>query len=65
MHLAQLEEESADDSKDPESNNPDGIEGVTEEFMVWLARAVKDAQMDTKCCYHAAALNILFVIVHS
>ena len=41
--LAQLEEEGTDDGKDPESDNPDGIKGVTEEFMVQLARAVKDA----------------------
>ena len=27
--------------KIPESDDPDGIKGVTEEFMVWLARAVK------------------------
>ena len=40
------------DGEDLESDNPDGIEGVTEEFMVQLARAVKDAQMDEKCCYH-------------
>ena len=52
MHLTQLEEEGADDGKDPESDDPDGIEGVTEEFMVRLARAVKDAQADEKCCYH-------------
>ena len=32
--LAQLEEEEADDGKDPESDDPDGIEGVMEEFMV-------------------------------
>ena len=40
---------------DPESDDPDGIEGVTEEFMVWLARVVKDAQMDEKCCYHCSS----------
>ena len=34
IHLAQLEEEEADDGTDPESDDPDGIEGVTEEFMV-------------------------------
>ena len=34
IHLAQLEEEEVDDSKDLESDDPDGIEGVTEEFMV-------------------------------
>ena len=55
VHLAQLEEEGADDGEDPESDNPDGIEGVTEEFMVWLARAVKDAQMDERYCYHCSS----------
>ena len=55
IHLAQLEEEDADDSEDPESDDPDGLEGVTEEFMVWLARAVKDAQADEKCCYHCSS----------
>ena len=54
--LAQLEEEGTNDMcKDAESNDPDGIEGVTEEFMVWLARAVKDGQMDKKCCYHCSS----------
>ena len=51
----QLEEEEADDGEDPESDDPDGIEGVTEEFMVQLARAVKDAQADEKCCYHCSS----------
>ena len=50
--LAQLDEEGVDEGKDQESDDPDGIEGVTEEFMVWLARAVKDAQKDEKHCYH-------------
>ena len=31
------------------------IEGVMEEFMVWLARAVKDAQADEKHCYHCSS----------
>ena len=53
--LAQLEEEGTDDGEEPESNDPDGIEGVTDEFMVQLARAVKDAQMDEKCCYHCSS----------
>ena len=52
MHLTQLEEEGTDNGKDPESDNPDGINRVTEEFMVRLARAVKDAQVAEKCCYH-------------
>ena len=53
--LVHLEEEDADDGKDPESDDPDGIEGVREEFMVQLARAVKDAQSDEKCCYHCSS----------
>ena len=32
--LAQLEEEDADDGEDLESDDPGGIEGVMEEFMV-------------------------------
>ena len=51
----QLEEEDIDDGEDPESDNPDGIKGVTEEFMVWLARAVKDTQMDERHCYHCSS----------
>ena len=42
--LVQLEEEDTDNGEDPESDDPDGIEGVMEEFMVWLGRVVKDAQ---------------------
>ena len=53
--LARLEEEDADDGDNPESDDPGWIEGVTEEFMVWLARAVKDAQTDKKHCYHCSS----------
>ena len=52
MHLAHLEEEDTSDDEDPESDDPGRIEGVTEEFMVCLARAVKDSKADEKCCYH-------------
>ena len=55
IQLAQLEEDDADDGEDPASDDPDGIEGVMEEFMVQLARAVKDAQMDEKRCYHCSS----------
>ena len=55
IHLAQLQEEGANNSKDPESDDPDGIEGVTDEFMVQLARAVKDTKMDQKHCYHCSS----------
>ena len=50
--LAHLEEEDVGDGEDPESDDPGGIEGVTEEFMVQLARAVEDAQADEKCPEH-------------
>ena len=60
--LVQFEEEETDEGEDPESDDPDGIEGVMEEFMVQLARAVKDTQMDEKHCTIAAALNTLSVI---
>ena len=43
------------DDEDQESDDPSGIEGVTEEFMIHLARAVKDAQADEKCCYHCSS----------
>ena len=55
IQLAQLDEENADNGEDPESNGPDRIEGVTKDFMVWLARAVKDTQTDEKCCYHCSS----------
>ena len=32
-----------------------GLKGVTKEFMVRLARVVKDAQVDEKCCYHCSS----------
>ena len=51
----QLEEEDTDDGEEQESDDPDKIEGVTEEFMVWLARVVKDAQTDEKHCYHCSS----------
>ena len=56
IHLAQLEE-NTDDGEDLESDDPDRIKGVTKEFMVRLARAVKDAQADKKRCYHCSSLE--------
>ena len=53
--MAHLEEEDAGDGKDPESDDPGGIEGVMEEFMARLARVVKDAQADKKHCYHSSS----------
>ena len=53
--LVQLQEEDADDGEDWESDDHNGIKGVTEVFMVWLARAVKDTQTDEKHCYHCSS----------
>ena len=54
MHLAQLEEETGGD-EDQESDDAGGIESVMEEFMVHLARAIKDTQVDEKHCYHCSS----------
>ena len=50
--VAHLEEKSANEEEGINSNDPDGIKGIAEEFIVHLARAVKDAQQMEKCCYH-------------
>ena len=57
VHLEHLEEEDAGDNEDQESDDTSGIKGFTEEFMVCLARAVKDTQADEKCCYHCSSLD--------
>ena len=38
-----------------ESEDPDSIDGVTEEFTVHLVRAMKDAQVEEKYCYHCSS----------
>ena len=43
VHLAHVEAESLNKDEGLDSEDPDGIEGVMEEFVVHLARAVKDA----------------------
>ena len=55
MCLAHLQEEDTANGKGPESDDPSGIKGVTEEFMVCLVRVVKDAQADEKHCYHCSS----------
>ena len=57
MHLVHLEEESAKKDKEVESEDLDGIDRVTEEFMVHLARAMKDAKMEERHCYHCSSLE--------
>ena len=55
VHLVHLEEGNAGNDEDQESDDAGRIKGVAEEFMVHLARAVKDAQADEKCCYHCSS----------
>ena len=53
--MAHLEEESTNKEEGIESEDPNGIEGVTKEFIVHLAGAVKEAQQEEKCCYHCSS----------
>ena len=55
VHLAHLEEEDIGDDEAQDCDDPGRIKGVIEEFMVCLANAVKDAQVDQKCCYHCSS----------
>ena len=55
MHLAHLEEENMEGDEEVESEDLDSIDGVTEEFMVCLMRAVKEAQVEEKHCYHCSS----------
>ena len=42
--LAHLEEENTEEHEEVHNEDPEDIEGVTEEFTVHLARSMKDAQ---------------------
>ena len=55
VQLAHLEEEAPDDEEGTDREDPDGLDGMMEEFMVHLAKAVKDAQQDEKHCYHCSS----------
>ena len=50
--VAHLEEEDADKEEYADSKDSDDIEGITDKFIVCLARVVKDAQQEEKHCYH-------------
>ena len=52
-----MDEDSTDKEEGAKSDDPKGIECMTEEFIVHLARAVKEAQQDEKCCYHCRSLE--------
>ena len=55
MFLAHLEGESTERDEEVESKDPNSINRVTEEFMVHLMRAVKNAKVEEKCCYHCSS----------
>ena len=55
VHLAHLEEKSTKRDEKVKGEDLDSINGVTEEFMVCLTRAVKDAKVEEKCCYHCSS----------
>ena len=52
MWKVHLEEKSTNEEEGINSEDPDGIKGMTEDFIVQLARAVKDTQQMEKHCYH-------------
>ena len=41
---------SPDEEEGVDGNDPDGIEGITEEFIVYLTRAVMKAQQGEQHC---------------
>ena len=53
--VVHLEEESTDKEEGTESEDPNGIKGLTKEFMVHLTWEVKDAHQEEKCCYHCSS----------
>ena len=53
--VAHLEEEDAGKEECADSEDPDSMEGVTEEFIVHLARVMKDAQQKEKHCFHCSS----------
>ena len=55
VHLVHLEEESTRKDEEVESKDADGIDGVTEEYMVCLARAMKNSQVKENHCYHCSS----------
>ena len=57
VSVAHLEEEGSDKEVGTESEDPDGIDGMIEEFIVHLVRAMKEAQQDEKHCYHCSSME--------
>ena len=55
VRVAHLEEEGFRKEVGAKSEDPDVLNGVTEQFIVYLARAVKEVQQEEKCCYHCSS----------
>ena len=53
--LEHLEEESTERDKEVDIEDPNSMDGVTEEFMVHLAWAMKDTQVEEKHYYHCSS----------
>ena len=53
--VVHLEEKSTNKDEGVDDDDPDGIEGITEEFIVHLTRAVREAQQEEKHCYHCVS----------
>ena len=62
--VVHLEQDSTNKEEGTESEDHNGIKGVTKEFIVCFARAVKEAQQEEKCTITAAAQSILSMIAH-
>ena len=55
--VVHLEKESTNKEECINSKDPDGIEDITKEVIVHLARAGKDVQQEEKHCYHCRSLD--------
>ena len=57
VRAVHLEEEGSEEEVGTESEDPDGIKGVTEEVIVCLARVAKETQKDEKQCYYCSSTD--------
>ena len=55
VRVVHLEEEGSNEEAGAKSEDPDRIDDVMEEFIICLARTVKEAQQDEKHCYHCSS----------
>ena len=63
VQVAHLEEEDADKEECTDSEDPDGIQGVTDKLIIHPARAVKDVQWEENAATIVAAWNISSKVV--